>query len=761
MAAVAPPQEVLRSAFEKYNVRNEKQFDDGAEHTPHFHRVESKETARSSDDGTLSPSGSSSGGSERRSETSGDVSSMSDGTGSGEGTPREDQESPGASVESAPGLTSAARLDPEPTLSNRLAQVPPLVAAQPEIVVPDTLPLIYRTPRPSVRDEVSMHLCPVATELFKDIFHGVQPPEFLTALVGASEAYGDSDSRVEFEVETEGSSCAHAVTEKAVRAGSFQCQVVATFLGNYGQHGLPPRPANEIPGHVLYIGIPCFTEHPEEILPTIESILLQGGYDSLRVHIVLAADITLDPRTRQRIDTVPFGITWQRLDGRFTFTYLNKGLAAFTGKTSSLYLISKYVCARISRDAMAHGDTEEGGLGQSSLDLQPASKNYMLMADTRIIYGTDSVTLLTNYMRNHNDVIACTGTQELYPVRFSSSTAEGMVEGTATRKLEERRPSFREWLGAPSMQQFEFEANYAVTQFAYHHGGRLTILPGPCHFLDMDKIAVSGVFEQFNHDILKYGSELVTEHWLKLYVMAEDRHLSTLYATKSGFKTAWVADAQFFYKPEKTWVDTLQQRIRWQGGTLAQQYVVVFRPAVISLQNQHWAWWYTALSALQLMQFTLCFFGHAIWCLITEYGREYSPIPSPYRDYIINGVIWANLIFPWTWVGWSSLINAGRVKYTDTISTLMIGLSLALSAASFIVCACSLFNPNNPNCADDDDDGEVTPIEDDLDDLLRDDDDYVAPCENLNWMKVLAIALTCLPIIAWLLMGPAVSPSIH
>ena len=101
------------------------------------------------------------------------------------------------------------------------------------------------------------------------------------------------------------------------------------------------------------------------------------------------------------------------------------------------------------------------------------------------------------------------------------------------------------------------------------------------------------------------------------------------------------------------------------------------------------------------------------------------------------------------------------MKYTDTISTLMIGLSLALSAASFIVCACSLFNPNNPNCADDDDDGEVTPIEDDLDDLLRDDDDYVAPCENLNWMKVLAIALTCLPIIAWLLMGPAVSTSIH
>jgi hypothetical protein len=112
------------------------------------------------------------------------------------------------------------------------------------------------------------------------------------------------------------------------------------------------------------------------------------------------------------------------------------------------------------------------------------------------------------------------------------------------------------------LTQFEFEANYPSSQFAYHHGGRLAILPGPCHFLDMDKILTTSVFEQFNHDILKFGSDIVTNHWLKLYVLAEDRHLSTLYATKTEFKTAWVAGAHFFYKPEKTWVDTLQQRVR-------------------------------------------------------------------------------------------------------------------------------------------------------------------------------------------------------
>lgn len=155
---------------------------------------------------------------------------------------------------------------------------------------------------------------------------------------------------------------------------------------------------------------------------------------------------------------------------------------------------------------------------------------------------------------------------ELYPVRFANST--GIVDGTPTRALEARRPTYWEWIGAPAMQQFEFEANYAVGQFAYHHGGRLAILPGPCHFLDMDKVADSSVFESFNRDILRYGSELITDHWLKLYVMAEDRHLSTLYATKTKWKTSWVSGAYFFYKPEKTWTDMLQQRIRWQGGTL-------------------------------------------------------------------------------------------------------------------------------------------------------------------------------------------------
>ena len=166
----------------------------------------------------------------------------------------------------------------------------------------------------------------------------------------------------------------------------------------------------------------------------------------------------------------------------------------------------------------------------------------------------------------------------------------------------------------------------------------------------------------------------------------------------------------------------------------AQHYVVVFRPAVIFLGHQEWAWWYTSLSALSFLQFAMCCMGNAVWVFVCEFGRDYSPLP--YRDDIIDSVIWANLIFPWAWVSWSSLVNKGYVKYDDLASTIMVGVSLALSAVSVIVCACSLLNPVNPKC-----------------DYLEDDQ---AQCINFSWLKATAIAVACLPMIAWSLMGPSV-----
>jgi hypothetical protein len=79
-----------------------------------------------------------------------------------------------------------------------------------------------------------------------------------------------------------------------------------------------------------------------------------------------------------------------------------------------------------------------------------SSKHILLLTDTRIIYGTDSVTMMVDYMRDHDDVIACTGTQQLYPVRCTSSR---VIEGTPARALHDRRPTYYEWLGAPAMQQ--------------------------------------------------------------------------------------------------------------------------------------------------------------------------------------------------------------------------------------------------------------------------------------------------------------------
>jgi hypothetical protein len=274
------------------------------------------------------------------------------------------------------------------------------------------------------------------------------------------------------------------------------------------------------------------------------------------------------------------------------------------------------------------------------------------------------------------------------------------------------------------MQQFEVAANYAVSLFPYQNGGRLALLPGPCHFLDMDKAKYSGVFETFNRDILEYGSSLVKDHWMKLYVMAEDRHLSTLYASKTGLKTAWVSSAQFFYKPEKTWIDVLQQRVRWQGGTFAQQFIIVFRPEVLGIGSQPWAWWYVLLSALTLVQFLMNCCGNAIWIIVTQSSRSSSPFPAGLRDIIFGTIIWSHLLFPWIWVAWASRINKGNVKYEDIISTVMIFASLVLSAVTVAVNSLSFFSWGIAF--------------------------WTVP-------KLLVFGLTIIPLLAWILQGPAVS----
>ena len=50
----------------------------------------------------------------------------------------------------------------------------------------------------------------------------------------------------------------------------------------------------------------------------------------------------------------------------------------------------------------------------------------------------------------------------------------------------------------------------------------------------MDKVSTSGVFEAFNKDIIRFGSHMNRDHMLKLYVLAEDRHISALYSSASA-----------------------------------------------------------------------------------------------------------------------------------------------------------------------------------------------------------------------------------
>ena len=112
-----------------------------------------------------------------------------------------------------------------------------------------------------------MHLCPIATGVFKDIYAEVDPPAYLDVLIEASEISDDANSPVHFAVMAGDKDMN---TEKAVRMGAFQCKSIAGFLNSYGFGGIPPRPASEMPNQVgsfdIYIYINCI---PHIVVPLI------------------------------------------------------------------------------------------------------------------------------------------------------------------------------------------------------------------------------------------------------------------------------------------------------------------------------------------------------------------------------------------------------------------------------------------------------------------------------------------------------------
>ena len=127
-------------------------------------------------------------------------------------------------------------------------------------VVAETMPFILRGPRPEGMADHgnNMYICPVATDLFKNIYEDVDPPQFLDAIVKASTTPGDCFTPVNFD-SVENTS----IQEQSVREGMAHCASAAKFLRTYGvSAALPPQPKSEIKKKTFYIGIPCFTETP-------------------------------------------------------------------------------------------------------------------------------------------------------------------------------------------------------------------------------------------------------------------------------------------------------------------------------------------------------------------------------------------------------------------------------------------------------------------------------------------------------------------
>lgn len=182
-------------------------------------------------------------------------------------------------------------------------------------------------------------------------------------------------------------------------------------------------------------------------------------------------------------------MTWEREDKKVALTIINKGLRKYTAKFCSQHVFEIFKKS-YRADAKRKFDRK---FGQSC----------SLLTDTKIIFASNSIETLFQYLEEHDNVMAATGTQELFPTKaYDWNEAQKMA---ANRRivddvdigieLQKLRPTwFGSIIGGQSMQAFEFLFSFALNSVPYHILGHLGILPGPCQFYNNDKIEKTKIF---------------------------------------------------------------------------------------------------------------------------------------------------------------------------------------------------------------------------------------------------------------------------
>ena len=72
----------------------------------------------------------------------------------------------------------------------------------------------------------------------------------------------------------------------------------------------------DLPDRELFVGISAFNESVEAIRPTIESLFKHGGNRTRRFHVVIVKDCLKHPSQNDRIDSQPYGVSWESPDKR-------------------------------------------------------------------------------------------------------------------------------------------------------------------------------------------------------------------------------------------------------------------------------------------------------------------------------------------------------------------------------------------------------------------------------------------------------------
>ena len=291
---------------------------------------------------------------------------------------------------------------------------------------------------------------------------------------------------------------------------------------------------------------------------------------------------------------------------------------------------------------------------------------YLFLTDAFTLYSQKCLYYLIHDLDKNPKISGVTGRQRLM-TRDQQGSGESIFSfGYVLRMI----------------QLFDFEFTNAVYNGAFHLGGLLPVIPGPCGLYRSSDLLQDNVrdsyFRAVNEEPDKLG--LIRAN----LCIAEDRVLSYYSVTKTAKRRymAFNPLAVFYFEAETSLQQFLLQRRRWINGSVAGYIYLLF-----SNFTDFWNW--DAFFLRKIYVYILLFMQFVIYCLVSivpgiSLKIMYYGIIYFMSDFKIENEIAVIGIFMILWVLYvTHVIVHNRVRWSYIIMYLLVALSFLTSIVTF------------------------------------------------------------------------------